>query len=91
MEHTPALRALTALDDQIRAATGGEPGSGLYGLLNMMAGQFLGLPRSAMPAEQKAQPKTEPVAVAPVEPVEPVEEVEPDEDDKPARSHHRRR
>jgi hypothetical protein len=86
MEHTPALRALTALDDQIRAATGGEPGSGLYGLLNMMAGQFLGIPRSAMPAEQKAAVNK---AAEPIEAAEPVEE---DEETKAGRhGGHRRR
>jgi hypothetical protein len=44
------MNSLQALDEQIRATTGGEPGAGLYGLLSMLAGQFLGVPRSAMPA-----------------------------------------
>ncbi len=45
-----SMNSLQALDEQIRATTGGEPGAGLYGLLSMLAGQFLGVPRSAMPA-----------------------------------------
>jgi hypothetical protein len=49
------LRALAAIDDQIRATTGGEPGAGLYGLLNLVAGQFLGVPRSAMPVAPAAK------------------------------------
>jgi hypothetical protein len=48
------MNSLQALDEQIRATTGGEPGAGLYGLLSMLAGQFLGVPRSAMPATKEA-------------------------------------
>jgi hypothetical protein len=48
--------ALQALDDQIRLTTGGDPGSGLYGLLSLLAGQFLGVPRSAPPQAKAPAP-----------------------------------
>jgi hypothetical protein len=54
-EHThdvndrPLLAGLMALDADIVATTGGEPGSGVYGLLNLLAGQFMGVKRTAMP------------------------------------------
>jgi hypothetical protein len=47
--------SLSALDEQIRVTTGGEPGSGIYQLLSTLAAQFLGVPRSAMPAKAKAK------------------------------------
>jgi hypothetical protein len=55
VSHNPQSRALAALDDQIRATTGGEPGAGLYSLLSLVAGQFLGVPRSAMPVAPAAK------------------------------------
>ena len=46
-----------ALDASIRATTGGEPGTGLYTLLDLLAGQFMGVPRSAMPMPKRRQHK----------------------------------
>jgi hypothetical protein len=45
------LWGLTSLDAEIRKSQGGVPGSGIYGLLDMLAGQFLGVPRGSYPSE----------------------------------------
>jgi hypothetical protein len=50
------INGLAAIDEQIIATNGGEPGSGLYNLLNMLAGQFLGVPRAAMPTPKAPPP-----------------------------------
>ena len=66
------LWGLVCLDDEIRKTAGGVPGSGIYGLLDMLAGQFLGVQRGAYPAEpppvdppatQAAGPEPDPAAV----------------------------
>ncbi len=50
---------LTSLDDEIRKEPRGVPGSGVYALLDMLAGQFLGVPRGAYPT---APPPVDPPA-----------------------------
>ena len=51
------LWGLASLDAEIRAVQGGVPGSGIYALLDMLAGQFLGVPRGAYPAEPPPPPE----------------------------------
>jgi hypothetical protein len=72
---------LTCLDAEIRATTGGVPGSGIYGLLDQLAGQFLGVPRGAFPPEI---PPVDPPADDP-----PAREAlkEPEKHDPPAKPH----
>ena len=43
------LVGLVSLDLEIRRSQGGNPGSGIYMLLDLLAGQFLGIPRGSYP------------------------------------------
>ena len=46
--------SLSTIDAEIRAHQGGEAGSGIYTLLQHMAGQFFGTPRSSGPVAEPA-------------------------------------
>jgi hypothetical protein len=48
-EGAAVVYGLTALDAEIRKVTGGDPGAGIYTLLDQLAGQFLGVPRGSFP------------------------------------------
>jgi hypothetical protein len=83
------MLGLDAIDEQVTKATGGEPGTGLYTLLNMVAGQMLGVPRAAFP--------TPPAPVSPSEAPAVTETVnadtdtsEGDKDNHAGKSRHRR-
>jgi hypothetical protein len=90
------INGLQAIDEQIIATNGGEPGSGLYNLLNMLAGQFLGVPRAAMPTPKappplgrQGSPVADPTASAETEGE--VEATEDDDDKSPAKHKPRHR
>jgi hypothetical protein len=52
---TNILADLEAIDGEIRKVYPGDSGSGLYSLLSLLAGQFMGVPRSAFtPAPRPA-------------------------------------
>ena len=59
---------LTSLDAEIRKSQGGVPGSGIYALLDMLAGQMLGVPRGSYPSEP---PPVDPPATQAAETIKP--------------------
>jgi hypothetical protein len=68
-EHDDAvLVGLRALDADIRKATGGGPGTGIFSLLDMAANQFLGVPRGSYPIAPPAPAKAFPDPIAPPAP-----------------------